>query len=104
MVPYRQIEFVSSDSDIRLPCGKPAVAKCSDCGSAICSDCCVECWEIVREKANKVPLLADTWRALVAIWQCQNNLLDMVGFAAQKCALLGASTRTSARRSVNQCA
>jgi len=26
-----------------MPYGKPAVAKCADCGSAICSDCCVEC-------------------------------------------------------------
>jgi hypothetical protein len=38
-----QIEYVSSDSDIGMPCGKTAVAKCADCGSAICSDCCTEC-------------------------------------------------------------
>jgi hypothetical protein len=25
-------------------CGKTAVVKCADCGSAICSDCCTECW------------------------------------------------------------
>jgi hypothetical protein len=43
MVPYCQIEYVSSDSDVGMPCGKPAVAKCGDCGSAICSDCCTEC-------------------------------------------------------------
>ena len=38
-----QIEYVSSDSDVGMPCGKPAVAKCGDCGTAICSDCCTEC-------------------------------------------------------------
>jgi len=38
------IEYVSSDSDVGMPCGKIAVAKCADCGAAICSDCCVECW------------------------------------------------------------
>ena len=43
MNQFCQIEFVSSDSDIGMPCGKTAVAKCADCGSAICSDCCVEC-------------------------------------------------------------
>jgi hypothetical protein len=37
------IEFVSSDSDIGMPRGKTAVARCSDCGTAICSDCCTEC-------------------------------------------------------------
>jgi hypothetical protein len=36
-----QIEF--ANDDVGTPCGKPAVAKCSDCGTAICSDCCVEC-------------------------------------------------------------
>jgi hypothetical protein len=43
MNAYCQIEYVSSDSDIGMPCGKTAVAKCSDCGFAICSDCCTEC-------------------------------------------------------------
>jgi hypothetical protein len=38
-----QIEYVSSDSDVGMACGKPAVAKCADCGTSICSDCCVEC-------------------------------------------------------------
>jgi hypothetical protein len=38
-----QIEYVSSDSDVGMPCGKPAVAKCRDCGSAICDDCRTEC-------------------------------------------------------------
>ena len=38
-----QIEFVSSDSDVGMPCGNPAVTKCADCGAAICSDCCTEC-------------------------------------------------------------
>ena len=36
-----QIEF--ANEDVGMPCGKPAVAKCSDCGSAICDDCRVEC-------------------------------------------------------------
>jgi hypothetical protein len=36
-----QIEF--ANDDVGMPCGKSAVAKCSDCGSAICSDCCTEC-------------------------------------------------------------
>jgi hypothetical protein len=38
-----QIEYVSSDSDNGMPCGKPAVAHCADCGFSICSDCRVEC-------------------------------------------------------------
>ena len=38
-----QIEFMSSDSDNGMPCGKPAVAKCADCGTAICADCRLEC-------------------------------------------------------------
>jgi len=38
-----QIEFVSSDRDNGMPCGKPVVTKCSDCGVAICSDCRLEC-------------------------------------------------------------
>jgi len=42
-MPNCQIEFVSSDSDVGMPCGKPAVAKCGDCGVAICSDCRMEC-------------------------------------------------------------
>jgi len=32
-----QIEF--ANDDVGMPCGKPAVAKCADCGAAICSDC-----------------------------------------------------------------
>jgi hypothetical protein len=43
MNPFCQIEYVSSDSDTGMPSGKPAVAKCSDCGTTICADCCVEC-------------------------------------------------------------
>jgi hypothetical protein len=42
MNAHCQIEYVSSDSDVGTPCGKLAVANCADCGSAICSDCCVE--------------------------------------------------------------
>jgi len=38
-----QIKYVSGDSDVGMPCGKPAVASCGDCGSAICSDCQQEC-------------------------------------------------------------
>ena len=38
-----EIEYVTSGSDNGILCGKPAVAKCADCGTAICSDCCVEC-------------------------------------------------------------
>src|SRR6266478_5783312 len=30
-------------NDIGMLCGKPAVTKCADCGSAICSDCSEEC-------------------------------------------------------------
>jgi hypothetical protein len=35
--------FVDSDSDVGIPCGRTAIATCSDCGTAICEDCCVEC-------------------------------------------------------------
>ena len=38
-----QIKYVSGDSDVGMPCGKPAVASCGDCGFAICSDCQQEC-------------------------------------------------------------
>jgi hypothetical protein len=34
-----QIEYVSSGSDTGMPCSKPAVAQCADCGSAIFSEC-----------------------------------------------------------------
>ena len=43
MSQFCQIEYVSSDSDVGMPYGKTAVVKCSDCGSAICSDCQTEC-------------------------------------------------------------
>jgi hypothetical protein len=36
-----QIEF--ANDDIGMPCAKIAVARYADCGTAICSDCCVEC-------------------------------------------------------------
>jgi len=36
-----QIEF--ANDDIGMPCGKPAVAKCADCWSAICSNCRTWC-------------------------------------------------------------
>src|SRR4029077_8223558 len=35
--------FVSSDSDVGMPCGKTAVVKCCDCGASICSDCRTWC-------------------------------------------------------------
>jgi hypothetical protein len=38
-----QIEYASSDSDVGMQCGKPAVAKCGDCGNAICDVCRAEC-------------------------------------------------------------
>jgi hypothetical protein len=38
-----QIEYVSSDSDVGMLCGKTAVTKCADCGFAICDDCSTEC-------------------------------------------------------------
>jgi len=43
MNPFCQIEYLSSDSDVGMPCSKASVAKCADCGAAICSDCQVEC-------------------------------------------------------------
>jgi hypothetical protein len=36
-----QIEF--ANDDVGMPCGKPAVAKCADCGVSICDDCSTEC-------------------------------------------------------------
>jgi hypothetical protein len=38
-----QIEYASSDRTVGMPCGKPAVAECTDCGGPICSKCRVEC-------------------------------------------------------------
>lgn len=38
-----EIEYGSSDADTGMPCGKPAVTECADCGSSICSSCRVEC-------------------------------------------------------------
>ena len=37
-----QIEYTSGGTDV-TPCGKPAVARCADCGTSICSDCQLEC-------------------------------------------------------------
>ncbi len=39
MNPFCQIEYGSSDRADRMPCGKPAVDECADCGASICSDC-----------------------------------------------------------------
>ena len=61
-----QIEFANDDVD--MPCGKPAVAKCADCGSAICGgdSFCVVCYDYhaanscvrkpVRNERNPFPL------------------------------------------------
>jgi hypothetical protein len=38
-----QIMYGATWSDDSLPCGKKAVATCSDCGTAICADCQMEC-------------------------------------------------------------
>jgi hypothetical protein len=38
-----QIEYGSSGKADAMPCGKPAVARCSDCGTSICEECRVEC-------------------------------------------------------------
>jgi hypothetical protein len=38
-----QIEHVSSDSDVGMPCSNRAVATDDDCGAAICADCRVWC-------------------------------------------------------------
>jgi hypothetical protein len=38
-----EIEYAASWSDQGLPCGKPAVAECADCGKAICEECQMEC-------------------------------------------------------------
>jgi hypothetical protein len=38
-----QIEYVSGGSYVSIPCSKPALAHCADCGSAICSDCRIWC-------------------------------------------------------------
>ena len=43
MSGFCQLEYVSSDSDVGVPCVKPAVAKCADCGAAICSECQLDC-------------------------------------------------------------
>ena len=51
MSPFCQIEYVSSDSDKGVPCDKTAVAKCTDCGSAICDNCSTECCRAARIEA-----------------------------------------------------
>jgi hypothetical protein len=43
LMPYCQIEYVSSDRDIGTPCGKTAMARCADCVVSICSDCRLDC-------------------------------------------------------------
>jgi hypothetical protein len=39
MSQFCQLEYVSSDSDVGIPCDKRAVTTCADCGVAICSGC-----------------------------------------------------------------
>ena len=38
-----QIEHVFGGSSVSIPCGKPVVAQCADCGAAICSVCRTWC-------------------------------------------------------------
>jgi len=38
-----QIEYGSSGKADAMPCGKPAIARCLDCGTSICEECRVEC-------------------------------------------------------------
>ncbi len=38
-----QIEYGQNGGIVPLPCGKRAVAKCTDCGASICSYCRLEC-------------------------------------------------------------
>jgi hypothetical protein len=42
-MPYSSCQIEFANDDVGTPCGKTAVARCSDCGTAICSDCCTEC-------------------------------------------------------------
>jgi hypothetical protein len=60
-----QIEYVASWSDQGLPCGKPAVGTCSDCGTAICADCqeiccrqsfCIQCYDYHLTTACRKPV------------------------------------------------
>jgi hypothetical protein len=38
-----EIEYAAVWSEQGLPCGKRAVTRCADCGTAVCSDCLMEC-------------------------------------------------------------
>jgi hypothetical protein len=38
-----QIEYVSGGSNVSIPCERPSVGNCADCGAAICSDCRTWC-------------------------------------------------------------
>ena len=38
-----QIEYVSGGKSCTVPCGREAVAECTDCGVRICSDCRTQC-------------------------------------------------------------
>ena len=49
-----EVKYAARCSDQSLPCGRPAIAECSDCGIPICEDCrmessygeswCVQCY------------------------------------------------------------
>jgi hypothetical protein len=38
-----QLEYAQSGRAETVPCDKPAMGVCADCGTTICSDCRVEC-------------------------------------------------------------
>jgi hypothetical protein len=42
-MPNCQIEYISSNGVDAMPCGKPAVAECADCGAMICRNCSMKC-------------------------------------------------------------
>jgi hypothetical protein len=38
-----QLEYAQSGRADTVPCEKPAVGVCADCGTLICSNCCSSC-------------------------------------------------------------
>jgi hypothetical protein len=38
-----QVEYAQSGRAETVPCDKPAMGVCADCGTTICSDCRMEC-------------------------------------------------------------
>jgi hypothetical protein len=78
-----EIEYVAACPDQSLPCGKQAVSRCVDCGSAICPDCryeccgdsfCVACYDyhqVAREQhriAAGLAMLNEITRAPLDFW------------------------------------